>query len=158
MPGGSIPLTLFGKGPESFLGAAESGPGAAGFARLPGRQRCHAPNAGDRAQPVEIAAIYLKNQAVGTICRTEGRLGKTAFLADFTGLSHLDVSRLQNRERPLVSRGFAVPRRTLPYLLNMASVTKTFVRRRALSAAGQGKIVTQDRFQVLRSEMVAPAA
>ena len=104
---------------------------------------------------VEIVVICLKNHALVTTSMRKGEREKMAFLAVFTRLSHHGVSRLQNRERPLVSRGFAVPRRTLPYLLTLASVTKISVRRRALSAAGQGKIVTQGRFQVLRSQVVS---
>lgn len=105
--------------------------------------------------PVEIAVISLKNHALVTTSVQKGEREKMTFLAVFTRLSHHVVSRLQNRERPLVSRGFAVPRRTLPYLMTLASVTKISVRRRALSAAGQGKIVTQGRFQVLRSQVVS---
>jgi hypothetical protein len=148
-------LTILRVFPESFLGPAESPPGeaiplacrAGNAAMRPMRERCR--------RPVEISVISLKSHDLVTISVRKGEREKMAFLAVYTGLSHHAVSRLQNRERPLVSRGFAVPRRTPPYLLTLASVTKTSVRRRASGAAGQGKIVTQGRFQVLRSQVVS---
>ena len=105
-------------------------------------------------EAVEISAICLKYHGLVTTFLLKAKREKMVFLAVFTGLSHHAVSRLQNRERPLVSRGFAVPRRTPSHFQNKASVTKTSVRRRAQSAAGPGKIVTQSRFQVLRFQVL----
>jgi hypothetical protein len=148
-------LTILRASPESFSGPAESPPGEAISLA------CRAGNAAmrlmreRRRMPVEISVISLKSHGLVTTSLRKGEREKMAFLAVYTGLSHHAVSRLQNRERPLVSRGFAVPRRTPPYLLTLASVTKTHVRRRASGAAGQGKFVTQGRFQVLRSQVVS---
>lgn len=148
-------LTFLMRRPSRFPAAPSRRPGDALLHDCPPGKAAMRRTRRRSGKAVEIIVICLKNHSLVTTWHIRGRREKMAFLAVFTRLSHHALSRLQNKERPLVSRGFAVPRRTPPYLLTQASVTKTLVRRRASGAAGQGKIVTQGRFQVLRSEVVS---